>query len=142
MVKINLGEIPDFENLPKGIYHFLVSEVNVDETSADSKHPGAVKWNVELTVQDGELEGRKEFLNIMFDPYVPYALPQLLRATVGQHKWSEEDLQDGDIDVEAEDLLDLEFVANVRPNKKNKDFNDVVKMRPYDPDEWDTDLLP
>lgn len=143
MVKVNFSDVEDFQPLPKGKYHFVVSDGEVKETTESSKHPGVDYWRLELTVQDGEYEGRNEWTNIMLPPYELFGLYGLLRATIGQHDFTEEDLEGGDVDVELDDLIGLEFVANVKPQKDNPDFNNVGRMQPYDPENWaDTDLLP
>lgn len=152
MVKINFADIEEQEKLPKGRYHFAVTDVDLKEGTA--KKPEAEWWNAEATVQDGEFEGRKEFLFIGLPAYnedgtvdekrhyEPFTLVQLLRATVGQHDWTAEEVEDGEADIEMDDLIGLEFIGNVRPQKNNPDFNQVGIKR-FDPDEWSTnDLLP
>lgn len=143
MVKINFAEVEGFTQLEKGKYHFAVTDGEVKETSPESKHPEVDFWNLELTVQDGPKEGEKEFMNIMLPPYEPFTLVSLLRATVGQHDWTDEDVQNGEFEVELDDLLGLEFVANVAPQKGNEDYNNVSRIKPYDPDKWEyADVLP
>lgn len=143
MVRVNFAEIEDSGKLDPGKYHFAITDGDVKEGT--EKEPDSQAWNLELTVQDGEKEGRKEFVWIGHPPhYVPYALKPILKATVGQHKWSKDEVEEGEIDVELDDLMGLEFIATVRTQKKNPDFNDVRNFQPYDSDEWDSDenLLP
>jgi len=143
MVRVNFAELSDFSKLEQGKYHFAVTDVDLKEGT--EKEPDSEAWNVELTVQDGEKEGQKEFVWIGLPPhYEPYALKPILKATVGQHNFTLEEVESGEIDVEMDDLLGLEFVATVKPNKKNSDFNDLRNYEPYDSDEWDSDenLLP
>lgn len=143
MVRVNFAEIEDYKPLEPGKYHFAVTDGEVKETGPDKKHPGVDYWFIELTVQDGPNQGKKQSLPVMLPPYEPYALVNILRATVGQHKWSEEEVQDGEFDVELDDLLELEFVAKVQPQKGNSDFNEVKSIRPFDAESWtDADLLP
>lgn len=143
MVRVNFAGIEESEKLPRGKYHFAVTDGEVKETSEDSKHPGNDYWNLELTVQDGDHQGRKHWLSIMLPPYEVFTLASVLRATVGQHEFTEKQLADGDFDVELDDLIGLEFVATVRPQKKNPDFNETRSIKAFDPEEWeDADLLP
>lgn len=143
MVKIDFSKVEGPSKLPRGKYHFMISDGSVKETSETSKYPGSDFWSLELTVQDGPQEGRKEFTSVMLPPYEPFTLVGILRATVGQHEWTDEDVQSGEFDVELDDLLELEFVAKVRPQKDNEDFNNVYGYAPYDPDTWEhSDLLP
>ena len=141
MVKVNFADIEEQAKLPKGKYHFAVTDIDLREGT--NKKPDSEWWNIEVTVQDGEMEGRKEFLFCGLPPhYEPFTMVQLLRASVGQHDWTEEEVRDGELDVDMDDLIDLEFIWSVRPQKGNEDFNQV-RISPYDPDEWSTnDLLP
>lgn len=147
MVKINMGEVQDFGQLDRGTYHFAITEVDPDnETSDSSKHPGTQYWRATLTVQDGPKKGQNEWTTIMLPPYEPTTLKSILKATVGQHDWSLEDINEGEIEIDLDDpsfLLQLEFVANVRPQKDNKDFNNVSRFREV-PEDWgdEDSLLP
>lgn len=146
MVRVNFAEVEPFEQLPKGRYHVIVTDGEVNQTSETSEHPDNDYWRVAYTVQDGPKKGKREWDNLMLPPYTPYGLFNLLRATVGQHPWSEEDLDgEADVDVELDDLIDLELVISVRPQRGNDEYNEVSRYYPYDPEEWETeedDLLP
>jgi hypothetical protein len=143
MVRINFAEIEEYEKLPKGKYHFAITDLEVDEHGESAKHPGNEYWRATLTVQSGELQGKTQNLMITLPPYEPFTLVGILRATVGQHEWTEEQVKEGDLDVDIDDLEGLEFVASVRPQKNNSDFNEVRGIQPYDSEDWaDADLLP
>lgn len=143
MVKVNFAEVEDFKPLASGKYHFRVTDAEVRQTKEDAKHPDVDFWWLELTVQDGEQQGKTQNLPVMLPPYELYTLVGILRATVGQHKWTDEEVQEGEADVELDDLLDLEFIAKVKPQKGNSDFNQVSNFAPYDEESWaDADLLP
>lgn len=142
MVKVNFAEIEEFQKLPSGKYHFAVTDVDLGEGT--EKEPESEYWSIKCTVQDGELQGRTESLWCGLPPhYEPFTLAQLLRATVGQHEWTKEQLEDGEFEVEMDDIIGLEFIGVVKPSKRNKEFNQV-RIEPYDEDEWDSDenLLP
>lgn len=147
MVKVNFSEVEDFKKLDAGRYHFAVTDIDLKEGTQNK--PEAEWWSIECTVQDGENQGAKEWLFAGLpneDPdkhYDPITIAQLLRATVGQHEWTSEQLDEGEFEVEMDDLLDLEFVGLVSAQKKNPQFNQV-RIEPYDSDEWDSDenLLP
>lgn len=133
MVRINFAEIEDYKPLPadKG-YHFRVTDGDIDQHGDNAKHPGNDFWKLTLTVQDGEQEGGTQPLTITLPPYEPFTLVNILRATVGQHEWSEEEVQNGEFEVELDDLVDLEFLADVRPQKNNSDYMEVRRIRPLD----------
>jgi hypothetical protein len=140
MVKVNFADIEEFSNLPGGKYHVRVTNGEVKEHGDEAKHPGNEYWNIEITVQDGELEGRTDYVMLTLPPYTPYTLANLLRATVGQHRFTEAELDDGDFDVEIDDIIDneLEAVVTVRPPKKDGGFSNY-RFSPFDPDEWEVD---
>ena len=139
MVKVDFSKIEGPQQLPKGPYHFRITDGEVKETGDHTDHPGSDFWGIELTVQDGENEGRTQSMSVMLPPYEPFTLAAIMRATVGQHEYTEKQVDDGEIDVELDDLMDLEFVANVRPQKKNDEYNEVRRIRPYDKDKWTPD---
>jgi len=137
MVKINFAEVEEFQRLPKGRYHFAVSDYEIKELGEDSKAPGKDYWRLELTVQDGAYADRTEHTNVFLPPdYDPKYLAAILRSTVGQHDWSEEELKNGEFDVDAEDLLTLEFIAEVSPQKGSDMFNNIGFPRPV-PEDWE-----
>lgn len=144
MVRVNFSDIEESGGqLARGKYHFAVTDGEIKETSDSSKHPGSDFWSIELTVQDGDQQGRKQFLPVMLPPYEVFTLAAILRATVGQHEFTKDQLDSGDFEVELDDLIGLEFVANVRPQKSNSDFNEVRNIKEFDPENWaDADMLP
>ena len=143
MVRVNFSDVGTSTQLPRGKYHFAVTDGEVRETKESSKHPGSDFWSLECTVQTGEQQGRKQYLSVMLPPYQVFTLAALLRATVGQHEFTEEQLNAGDFDVELDDLVGLEFVATVRPQKSNPEYNEMRNIKAYNPDDWaEEDLLP
>jgi hypothetical protein len=145
MVSINFADVPEFSQLDPGTYHFEITDGDRKEHGPEAEHPGNEFWSLELTVVDGEKQGRKEFVTITLPPYKPFMLVSILRATAESEKtaWSEKDVQDGTFEVDLDDLIGLEFVARVGPQKKNPDFNQVSRIRAYDPETWaEADLLP
>jgi hypothetical protein len=147
MVKVNFAELPEYTPLGRGTYHFAITDGIVDEHGDEAQYPGNDFWKLELTVQDGPMEGKTQSLTVTLPPYEPFTLANILRATVGQHEWTEEELKEGEYDVEMDHLVrednPLEFIANVAPQKGNSDYNNVSRIRPYDPEEWEVeDPLP
>jgi hypothetical protein len=136
MVKVNFAEVEEYKPLPRGTYRFAVTDTDIKQNGESSQHPGNDYWALELTVQDGPQEGKTQFTNCMLPPYTPYDLVGILRATVGQHDLTEEEINAGEADVELEDLEGLEFIANVAPQKNNPDFNNVSRYRAV-PDDWE-----
>jgi len=136
MVKVNFASIKDGPS--DGTHRFMITEGDIEQNKESAKHPGNDYWRLTLQVQDGPDEGETTKTNVMLPPYVPYDLKNILRATVGQHSWSEEDIKKGEFDVEMDDLVDnnLEFIATIAPQRNNKDFKNVGNYRPV-PDDWD-----
>lgn len=164
MVKVDMSGIEprdgDGEEVPKGIYVVEVTDYSVFPVSENGNHPGADAWSLHQQIQDDpNFEGRMTFGRIQLpcqecaeagenvdghegDNYTPYALFNLLRATIGQHDWTEEDISKGAIDVDADDLVGLRY--RVRWGKqKNSDYMGTKKFLPLkDGEEADSDLLP
>lgn len=145
MVRINFAEIEEFSSLPTGKYHVRVTDGDVKEHGDEAKHPGNEYWNLQITVQDGPQEGKTDYVMLTLPPYEPFTLVNLLRATVGQHPWSDEEVRQGDFEVTIDDIVDneLEAIVTVKPNRKNPDFTNY-NFSPYDADKWsgDENLLP
>jgi len=137
MPNLNFANTMDLgEDLPAGDYHVKVTNVEERETGENAKHPDNPFWNIELTVQSGDFDGRKLWTNAMLPPgYEPITLKNLLAATSDQH---EVDLESEDAELEAEDLLGLEAVA-VQGKNRNGELN-VKRFKEYDPDA--SDLMP
>lgn len=150
MIRVNLSEYEhrEFSDVPRGRYNVKSEEVRVFQTSENSKHPKADMWSIELRIQDEEQENQPIFDNVLIpcnvcaehpegqaegheDKDFPlYTLFAILENTIGQHKWTEEDIQSGDIDVEPEDLEGL--YLRVRYGKqKNSDYMEVKGYMPW-----------
>jgi len=143
MVRVNFAEVEEFQPLPDGKgYHFRITDADVDQHKDTAKHPGNDFWKLTLTVQNGEQQNKTQPLMVTLPPYEPFTLVSILRATIGQHDWSEEDVKTGEIDVDIDDLVDLEFLADVRPQKNNPDYKEVRRIRPLDDASTDGDDLP
>jgi hypothetical protein len=136
MVKVNFAEVEEYKPLERGTYRFVVTDTEVDQNKESAQHPGNDFWKLTLTVQDGPKEGKTQVANCMLPPYTPYDLVGILRATVGQHRFTEDEINSGEADVELEDLDELEFIANVAPQKDNSDYNNVSRYRAV-PDDWE-----
>lgn len=123
----------DFEPLPNGKYHVSITDYDIRETGEEAKHPENDYLNVEFTVQSGDHEGRKLWTNVMLPPYEPFMLYNILRAS-GK---TEEELKSGEFELDFDDLHGLEMVAKVGRQKGNKDYNEIKRFEPYDPDTFD-----
>lgn len=137
---VNFADMEDFDPLKPGKYLAELTDVTVEQTSSEAKHPDNDYWRFEWTVITGEDEGRKQFDNAMLPPYEPYTLYNVMRAS---GKWTEEELKGGDLDIDMDDLIGTQAVLTVRQQKKNPDYNEVRRYAPAD--EWegeDAELLP
>lgn len=163
MVQIDMSGIEArddaYAEVPRGVYVVESEDYSVFENSDQSKHPGAESWSLHLRIQEGPFEDKVIFGRIGLpcqecieagepvdghgeDNYVPYDLFNVLRATIGQHDWTAEDISSGAIDVSADDLVSLKF--RVRYGKqKNSDYMQVKKYMPLkDGSTEDSELLP
>jgi len=95
-------EAREFEPLPVGRYPARVSNCLYVEQSARSGEP-AVAW--EFTVDGGEYDGRKGFMNTSLQPQAKWSTKRILKAL----GFSDEELE-GEFDFEPGDLTDRECV--------------------------------
>lgn len=102
MVKVNLAGISvgEYDALPKSLYNCRVTSF-IDKVSKTGKP--MVEW--QFTVQDGDMKGRKIWLNNTLTKESLWAYKRTLLA-VG---YTEEQLE-GDVEIEAEDVIDQECV--------------------------------
>lgn len=166
MVKVDISGIEGgkyFKDPTRGNYNVESVDYSTFQTSEDSNHPNTDYWSIHWMIQDNEeFEGQYIFDSVMLPcidcleagelvdghradkkgntNYPLFGLYNILRATIGQHKWSDEELDKGQLEIEAEDLMGLK--VKVRYGKqKNSDFMNIKKYMPIDDGE-DDDLLP
>jgi hypothetical protein len=123
-IRVNLTDVgTGFDPIPSGKYKAKVSDGSVEVSGETAKNPGAqyIKW--ELTVTEGEFEGRKLFLNTSLLPQALFGLKGLLAAT---GSWNEEELN-GDLDFEIADVLGEELGIVVTQKEYQGDTVNNVK---------------
>lgn len=141
-LELDLSEFGEFESNPPGVYHVKVTGVTEKETGESSKHPGNPFWNVEMTIQSGKYEGRKEWTNVMLPPYQPIELGRMLKVCpsfAGNQK--------AKVSEDGSDLLDEEFIIKIGRQKGSDEYNEVKKYYPLEGNEHlldddDDDLAP
>jgi hypothetical protein len=94
--------------LPTGKYHVAITDVETRESGPNSKNPGSEYLNIEFTVQAGEYEGRKLWVNATLLPHALYTIKGILEA-IGIETTGNE------LEFEVEDLMNKELV--VKANK-------------------------
>ena len=70
--------VGDTEAKPNGWYHVAVSDVEVKKAGEKAKNPGAEYWQYELTIQSGELTGRKFWTNANLMPNALFTLKGMM----------------------------------------------------------------
>jgi hypothetical protein len=82
-IKVNMsgkeGSSAPLENLPVGKYFVAVTDGEL-KASTSAKNNGKPYYSMELTVQDGEYDGRKLFTNVMCFEGALYSMAQILKA--------------------------------------------------------------
>jgi hypothetical protein len=111
MVKVNLAGITvgEYDALPRGLYNCRVTSF-VEKTSKGGKP--MVEW--QFTVTEGELKGRKIWLNNTLTKESLWAYKRTLLA-VG---FTEEQLE-GDVEIEADEVLEQECVIRTDQESYN-----------------------
>jgi hypothetical protein len=96
-LKINMADVKvsSFDVLPKGWYHTRVTGWTLEETK-NGPNAGANYINFELTVQSGEHEDRKLWVNASLLPHALFTLKNLTDASG----------LDSSAEVDADDLAD------------------------------------
>jgi hypothetical protein len=69
-----------FTPIPGGAYTFYITDGSVKKCGPSSKNPGKPYFALELTVADGEYQGRKQFTNVMLFKGALYTWAQLAKA--------------------------------------------------------------
>jgi len=133
--KVNFSgvEVRDFsEPVPSGWYHMKVTDGEVRESGPNAKNPGAEYINWELTIQDGEFENRKGWVNASLLPHALFTLKGLLSATGIDCS--------ADLDFEIVDVVGKDLLAKASvTSKKDKEGrvvegeyqNEWKSFRPY-----------
>jgi len=104
--KVNFSgvEVRDFsEPVPVGWYHMKVTDGEVRESGPNAKNPGAEYINWEMTIQEGEYENRKGWVNASLLPHALFTLKGLLGACGIDVS--------GDLDFEIHDVVGRDLLA-------------------------------
>jgi hypothetical protein len=103
------SEARDFDALPTGKYHVIITDGSLEEVGESSKNAGKPFWNLELTVQDGPYEGRLLWTNVMLFDGALYSLSQLMKAL------DYGDINAGDFEVpELEEIIGKDITVGAR----------------------------
>jgi hypothetical protein len=118
-----------FEAIPAGWYKVAITDGEERTSGENAKNPGAPYINWELTIQEGEFNGRKVWVNTSLLPQALFSLKGMMAAT---GKWSEEELNQS-LEFDIPDLIGERCQCKVAVRKYNdEDRNDVKGFRPYD----------
>jgi hypothetical protein len=125
-MRLDFSGVKDFEAMPPGAYHVAITNVSLE----DPKNPKPdqpvyqyYKW--ELTVQEGEFEGRKLWMNTSLNPKGLFKLKELMVAC-GDEVEAEE------IEFDPTKYLGKELTVGVSSREwEGRLQNDVGKMVPY-----------
>ena len=104
--KVNFSgvEVRDFsEPVPSGWYHVKVTDGEVRESGPNAKNPGAEYINWEITIQEGEHEGRKGWPNASLLPHALFTMKAILGACGLDVS--------GDLDFEITDVVGKDMLA-------------------------------
>lgn len=114
-----------FDLLPRGQY--LIEVTGAEERTGETS--GVDYLNLELTVLDGEFQGRKLFDSMSYSQNALWKLKGFLRAA----GYDEEDLA-GDFDVDPAEYVGMEFVVTVtvqRDKREGHEGEEQNRIRTY-----------
>lgn len=140
-MKVNFADTKTFNNdpIPAQTYKVIVSDGEMKEAGPNAKNPGSeyIRW--ELTVSEGEYQGRKVFLNTTLVEAGLSGLKSLLEAT-GKFD------VDGDLNFEIDDVVNSEVLAVVKqkeyPVGSGDKVNEVKRIKPLGTNDGEESLLP
>lgn len=102
----------EFEPIPAGKYQVQVTDYRQGNASENAKNPGAPTISWELTIMDGEYEGRKVWENMTIVEASLWRLKAFLEAAGFE--------VDGEIDFDPDEVVNTELVAKVGIQKARK----------------------
>ena len=150
-MRVDLTDTSGFELIPAGRYNAVITDGEIRESTSDeAKHPGSEYINWELTISEGDYEGRKQWTNTPIshgthecDEWGPNALIGIKALLAATGKWSDEDLA-GALDFEIDDVLGSTVgISVVVRDYRGDDVNNVRRVRaPFADVDEDASLLP
>lgn len=141
-IRVNLAGVEsEFEALPSGRYLCNITDGEIRESGPEAKHPGSeyIRW--ELTVAQGDFEGRKLFTNSTLLEHALFSLHNVLKAT---GKWDQKALDNPKFEFEIDEVVGSQVVAVVaQRDYQGEMVNDVKRLKPVSADALaDSSVLP
>ncbi|TXH55544.1 MAG: DUF669 domain-containing protein [Desulfurellales bacterium] len=117
----------DFDAIPAGVYNVAVTDWSRTETKNEGKLPaGTPGINWEFTIQDGQYENRKLWINHWIHPNTLGFLKTFLEKT---GRYTDEQLS-GSFDLDPDSVVGAELQAVVTVRQyEGDDRNDIKKFR-------------
>jgi hypothetical protein len=129
MVKVNMAGVSSgFEPLPSGAYHFAVTNVEMKKTQQTQKD----MITAELTVQEGELTGRKIWDNFVIDPKSLFRLKMFMEAYTGE-KIPEEEMDVNPEEFLGQEVLGIVAVVDGQGAYAGQKQNQIKQYKPWIP---------
>jgi hypothetical protein len=148
-MRVNLSgaDVGGFDPIPAGTYIAKVTSGEMTEAGPNAKNAGApmIKW--ELTVQGGQYQGRKLFMNNLLIQEGTYGgLSRLKELLLATERYEPAQLDAEEFDFEIDDVIGADVKVSVKIRPGNQDYdpsNDIRKVRPVtEEDLADASLLP
>jgi hypothetical protein len=141
-IKVNFTDVQssDFEPIPSGTYAARVTDGEIRESGPTAKNPGAQYINWEFTIQEGEHESRKQWMNTSLLPQALFGLKGLLAAT---GRYTQEQI-DGELDFDIDEVVGSQVKIVVAQRTYEGELrNEVKRVKPMGaPSEAESTLLP
>jgi len=145
-IRVNFTDVKDtFDLIPSGTYVAKVTDGEMREAGPNAKNPGAEMINWEFTIQKGDHESRKQWINTVLVENALGILKNFLGALSkdGTPMFNQEQL-DGDLDFDIDDILgaDCKIVVGQRVYE-GENRNYVKRVKPLtEQDIAEDSLLP
>lgn len=133
-VEVDFSAAVSFENLPTGTYGFEIEECEPGASGENAKNPGAPLLVWKFVVIDGEHTGRTMFRHSPITGKGSGLTKEVLKA-IGVP-----DLDNPSIKFKRSTVIGQKLTGDVRPQKGEDDYVELVKLRAYEAPTSDTEL--
>jgi hypothetical protein len=150
-VRVNLSGVEaGFDVIPAGNYLVGATNGEVRTSGENAKHVGAEYIAWELTIQEGDYEGRKQWFNTPIshgscecDNWTSNSFIGIKSLLTATGMYTKEQLESDDFDFEIDDILGSIFIAVVVIGKyQGEDSNNVKRVKAPSEVSADASLLP
>ncbi len=137
-MRVDLSETSTYDIIPAGRYQATVTDGEIKETGPNGKHPGAEYISWELTISEGDYEGRKQWYITSFshgshecDEWTADALISLKALLAATGIWTPEELAAKKFEFDIDQVLGSSLTITViEDTYQGEPTNNVKRVKP------------